>query len=90
MFVVPVNAMKGMGDFEVYIHSFLTSALCGERVTGQLLALTVLLYDLQLPAATADEDVGLLNQFGRSEKETPELQLLPDTEIDPTACQKPA
>jgi len=43
VFVVPVNAMNDMGDFEVYIHSFLTSALCGERVTGQLLVLTVLL-----------------------------------------------
>ena len=55
VFVVPVNAVKDMGDFEVYIHSFLTSALCGERVTGQLLALTILLYDIQLSADTEDE-----------------------------------
>jgi len=74
VFIVPVNAMKDLGDFEVYIHSFLTADLCGERVTGQLLALTFLLYDIKLPATTEDE-VGWATEpvrsLGRKNAESP-------------------
>jgi hypothetical protein len=49
--VVPVNTMKDIGGCEVYTQS----ALCWGRVTGQLLAMAVLLYDIKLPFATEDE-----------------------------------
>ena len=56
MFVVLVSDTKDMGGFEVYIHSFLTSALCEGRVTCQLFALAVLLYDIKLPVAIEKGD----------------------------------
>lgn len=63
-----------MKDFELHINSFLTSALCGEWVTGQLLALTVLLCDIKLPAATEDK-AGWAPQpvryLGRKDVESP-------------------
>jgi len=90
VFVEAVDAMKDMGGSRyTATHSQpLPYVGGGWRVSFSPRPFYSTIYSSRLPLKT--RLVGPQSHFGRSEEKTLKLQLLPDTEIDPTACQKPS